>query len=155
MKKTSLYLSVFIIVVIAVILLIIKPQSDTTVPPTTQPVPQSTSKPTFSWSFKKAATNNGDGLPQTEVHLIARRDGTTQERLIDTVDGGCSELIGESYEGDISGAGKVQCYGAGFGQQYRIVASGKNYSVERKFLEEAIPNTPAVTYKWEAVMMVY
>lgn len=106
----------------------------------------------FSWNFEEAPTMNLDGNPQTDVFLIATYENNmTEEKLVDTVDGGCSEMVGESYEGDISNTGKVQCYGAGLGQQYRIVAGEDAYLVERKLFEEALPNYEMPDYEWGVV----
>lgn len=106
----------------------------------------------FSWRFVEADTNNPDGNHQTEVYLSANyEDGSRVEKLVDTVDGGCSELKGESYEGDVSNTGKVQCYYAGLGQQYRIVESSDSYIVERKLFEEALPDHTPLETEWEVM----
>lgn len=105
----------------------------------------------FSWRFEEADTNNPDGNPQTEVYLTASYGDDDVEKLVDTVDGGCSELEGESYEGDVSNTGKAQCYYAGLGQQYRIVESSDSYVVERKFFEEALPDYNPPASEWEVI----
>jgi hypothetical protein len=112
----------------------------------------SEASPVFSWSFAEAKTNNPDGNPQTEVYLTASySDGSRVEKLVDTVDGSCSELEGEKYEGDISNTGKVQCYYAGLGQQYRIIESENSHRVERKFFEESLPDYVPPESPWEVV----
>lgn len=106
----------------------------------------------FLWRFEEADTNNPDGNPQTKVYLTASYgEDVREEKLVDTVDGSCSELEGESYEGDISNTGKVQCYYAGLGQQYRIVEDKDSYIVERKFFEEALPDYTPSPSEWEVI----
>jgi len=99
----------------------------------------------FSWSFKAAQTNNLDGFPQTNVFLTVQRSGESDnEVLIDTVDGGCSQI--EENEGE-----KVQCYYAGFGQEYRVRVGEEAYIVERKYFEEAMPDMIPENYEWETI----
>lgn len=106
----------------------------------------------FSWRFIEADTNNPDGNPQTKVYLTAIYEGGSRvEKLVDTVDGGCSELEGEKYQGDISNTGKVQCYYAGLGQQYRIVEDEDSYLAERKFFEESSPDYVPPESSWEVI----
>jgi len=106
---------------------------------------------TFAWRFADSSTDNMDGLPQTDIFLSVTHSNQTVEGLVDTVDGGCSQLEGESYEGDISAMGRIQCYAAGFGQQYRITQSSDVFFVERKFFEEAMPEIAPPVYEWEVV----
>lgn len=101
----------------------------------------------FDWDFVEAETLNLDGLPQTEVYLSIADD----RKLIDIVDGGCSEIPDEKYELDISTTGKVQCYYGGLGQQYRIVKDGDAFVVERKIFEEALPDAAPLEHEWEVV----
>lgn len=111
--------------------------------------------PTFSWRFEEAETNNLDGNPQTNVFLTATyADGTNNETLVDTVDGDCSELEGEGYEGDVSDTGRVQCYYAGLGQRYRITDGQEEYVIERKLFEEALPDTTPPNYEWEVISTI-
>ncbi len=107
----------------------------------------STQIPTFSWSFEEARTLNPDGSPQTHVYLLV----SGERNLIDTVDGNCSEIEGETYEADVSNTGKVQCYYAGLGQQYRIVKDGDAFVVERKLFEESLPDVTLPGHEWEVV----
>lgn len=111
--------------------------------------------PTFSWRFEEADTYNPDGGPQTRVYLSATYNGTTTEKLIDTVDGGCSEIEGEKHEGDVSNTGKVQCYYAGLGQSYRIVKGEAAYMIEKKLWEEALPEIEPAPEQWEQVVAFY
>ena len=111
--------------------------------------------PTFSWRFEEADTNNPDGGPQTIIYLSAAYNGTSTEKHIDTVDGGCPELEGEKHEGDISNTGKVQCYYAGLGQSYRIVKGEAAYMIEKKFWEEALPDTEPAPEQWEHMVAFY
>ncbi len=107
----------------------------------------------FSWYFAEADTNNPDGNPQTEIYLTANYgNDNLVEKLVDIVDGGCSELEGESYENDVSNTAQVQCYYAGLGQQYRIVESNDSYVVERKLFEEALPDYTPPSSQWETVI---
>lgn len=111
--------------------------------------------PTFAWRFEEADTNNPDGGAQTTIYLSASYNGTSTEKLIDTVDGGCFELEGEKHEGDISNTGKVQCYYAGLGQSYRIVKTEAAYMIEKKFWEEALPDTEPEPEQWEHMVAFY
>ena len=108
-----------------------------------------TGVPTFAWRFTSATTTNGDGQSQTNVFLTASQGGKNTELFVDTVDGGCSEIADETQEGDISNTGKVQCYYAGLGQQYRITLREEIYLVERKLFEEATPDVEPTEYVWE------
>ena len=117
----------------------------------TEQTEQNQGPTTFTWRFDEADTNNLDGNPQTDVYLTITHSNRTIERLVDTVDGSCSELEGESYEGDNSTAGKVQCYAAGLGQQYRITQSKYIFFVERKLFEEALPDVTPPVYEWEVI----
>lgn len=110
-----------------------------------------TAQASFTWRFAEAKTNNLDGLPQTDIFLTIKYHDRVIEQLVDTVDGNCSEIEGEKYEGDISTTGRVQCYAAGLGQQYRIQQSKYLFFVERKYLEEALPETPEVEYDWQKI----
>lgn len=149
MKK--IFIPIFIIIAIIIIALVsIKKdkgvedpvfpiQRDSLLTPTTS----------FNWEFEETSALNLDGQPQTEVYLRATYENNISDRkLIDTVDGSCSELPGK-YEGDISNTGKVQCYFAGLGQQYRITSGENLYIIERKLFEEALPDSPPINYEWE------
>jgi hypothetical protein len=103
---------------------------------------------TFDWSFGEAETNNLDGFSQTNVFLTVKRsDEDAEEILIDTVDGGCSQ-IGDDEDN------KIQCYYAGLGQEYRVVAGEDSYIVERKYFEEGLPNVTLEDYEWETLTEV-
>ncbi len=106
---------------------------------------------TFAWRFEEAQTNNLDGIPQTNIYLTIEHSNKKIEQRVDTVDGSCSEMEGEKYEGDVSDTGNIQCYAAGLGQQYRITQSKYVFFVERKLFEEALPDTVAPVYEWEVV----
>lgn len=115
-------------------------------------IKESENPPVFSWRFAEADTNNPDGNQQTKVFLTARyEDGSRVEKLVDTVDGGCSKLEGDSYGGDVSNPVKVQCYYAGLGQNYRIIEGKNSYSVEKKLFEEALPDTTPPNSGWEVL----
>lgn len=115
--------------------------------------PQVFETPTeFSWHFEEADSFNLDGFLQTDIFLeIGYTNDATEKQLVDTVDGGCSELAGETYDRDISNTGRVQCYYAGFGQQYRITQDEEAYFVERRFFEEFVPNVTPINYEWEII----
>lgn len=151
MRKTLI--SVLIIIAAIIILVLIKKVAEVETPvlPT-----QGDDVPTpilsFNWDFEEASTLNLDDQPQTNIYLLATYENNTSERkLIDTVDGSCSELPGK-HEGDISNTGKVQCYSAGLGQQYRITAGEESYLIERKLFEEALPDSPPINYDWEPLV---
>ena len=151
MKKTLIF--IVVIVVTITILGIIKKDTAVEVPVLlTQENSTLTPILSFNWDFKEASTFNLDGQAQTEVYLLATYENNMSERkLIDTVDGSCSKLPG-NYEGDISNTQKIQCYSAGLGQQYRITSEKNSYLVERKFFEEALPNSPSPDYDWEPLV---
>lgn len=86
----------------------------------------------FRWSFEAADTVNPDGNPNTNAILEARySDGTTEKKTIDTVGGSCGKLP------DLQ---TVQCYGAGFGQRYKIEKGTTSYLVLKQEFEEASPD---------------
>lgn len=104
---------------------------------------------TFSWSFEKAATLNLDGNQNTEVVLlVVYGDGRTEEKVIETVPGGCNELPDHDSEA-LKGTFSVQCYYAGFGERFRIVMGEHAYQVERQEFEEGSPehNPPIKSYE--------
>ncbi len=103
--------------------------------------------PSFEWRFEEADSLNPDGGNQTNIYLAVNNE----DKLIDTVDGSCSELEGEKYEGDVSDTGKVQCYYAGLGQNYRITKNEDAYLVERKFIEEGLPDIVPPPEEWEII----
>lgn len=126
--------------------------------PTPEPAGENTPEVTpqepqaFDWRFETADTLNPDGGARTEVFLdITYDDDSTEERRIDTVDGGCSVLPSEPGEGDFADAERVQCYYAGLGQRYRITEDDAAYRVERLMFEEALPDVPSPSYEWEVV----
>lgn len=101
---------------------------------------------TYAWRFADAETKNPDGGQQTRVIFVVTTGGVREERLIDTVDGECSELSGEEYA--------VQCYYAGFGQRYRLVEREGSYTVDRLYFEEALPDVDAPEHSWETVAVI-
>ncbi len=131
--------------VVGVLLVMFFPREDVAVDDTSHGTPSTPI--VFDWDFEVARTLNPDGLPQTEVYLSI----ADERALIDIVDGGCSEIPDEKYELDISTTGKVQCYYAGLGQQYRIVKNEDFYAVERKLFEEALPDVAPPEHGWEVV----
>lgn len=161
MKNNTLTITLLIIlVVVAIILGLYATRSDTNSVVTEEQqeveilervVPEAT----FTWEFEDADTLNGDGQPETNVYLTTLYLSDEDKRiLIDTVDGGCSEIEGEQYRGDISNTGKIQCYYAGFGHQYRITLGKTGFNVERKYFEEALPNVEPTEYKWEVIKTI-
>ena len=149
--KNPIFIIIGLIVVVIVVALYLFNNSESMADVEAVQTEQVESPTTFTWRFDEADTNNLDGNPQTNVYLTITHSNRTIERLVDTVAGSCSELEGESYEGDISTAGKVQCYAAGLGQQYRITQSKYIFFVERKLFEEALPDVTPPVYEWEVV----
>jgi len=151
MKKLLIPILIIIVAIIALILLV--RQNKIVETPLLNTNEETTLAPisTFQWSFEQADTLNLDGQAQTNVYLLATyENGKSERKLIDTVDGSCSELPGK-YEGDVSDTGKVQCYAAGLGQQYRITKPANSYVIEGKLFEEALPDSKPADYKWESV----
>ena len=125
MKKITLAVAVLALIVLAALFVVnTKPAED--VP--TQGTSNSATT-TFAWRFEEAQTMNPDGMPQTNLYLTIEHSNKKIEQRVDTVDGSCSELEGEKYEGDVSNTGNIQCYAAGLGQRYRIT---KNHVGERQ-----------------------
>ncbi len=149
---TKLILAIVAIAVGVFILFSLQPDDSNETPITVTPSAETSGTDTsFAWRFEEAETNNLDGNPQTNVFVVVTHSTGLSFELVDTVDGGCSELADEKYEGDVSNTGKVQCYSAGLGQQYKITESEAGYSVERKLFEEALPNTESPDYEWEVI----
>lgn len=149
MKK--ILIPIFIVIALFVAIVLIKnTRTETRVSPTPQdPLPSSVVS--FKWHFEEARTLNPDGVPQTNVYLLVTyADTTSEQKVIDTVNGSCSDLPG-NYPGDISNTGKIQCYSAGLGQQYRITREKSSYRIERKLFEEALPDPSSTVYDWELV----
>lgn len=110
------------------------------------------SEATFTWTFEDSEEQTLDGYNKQDVYVTAEFDNTeTQRVFIETVDGGCSEIESDSYEGDVSNTGRVQCYYAGFGQQYRITGDSEQYYIERKYFEEGLPDVEPIEYQWEVL----
>lgn len=162
MKKNPLIILLLLIIGIAIVLAMRFGNSDSSKSDISsqEEIPFSNQRPeisnNFSWYFEEADVYNLDGFKKTDLYLeIVYIDDTTRKQYIDTVDGGCSELIGETHEGDISTTGKIQCYYAGFGQHYRIIQQEEDYFVERRFFEEIIPEQIPVDYEWEIIAEVF
>lgn len=99
----------------------------------------------YSWRLAEADDRNLDGFPKTTIFVVTVIEEKQIERLVDTVDGGCSILTDENQE-------SVQCYYAGLGQKYRIVEHENTYNIERKLFEEALPTTAIPNYEWEVIL---
>ncbi len=106
----------------------------------------------FAWTFEEDGTLNPDGQPQTSVSLRATYpDGQVRDTRVDTVPGGCS-VLPDPEEGSLAGTSAAQCYYAGLGYRYRIVAEGAMYRVERKRFEEASPEHVPPQQAYEALI---
>jgi hypothetical protein len=147
MKKNNIYVTAAALLVLGVVTAMFVNQNNKMIEESA-PIEQVLSATTFDWRFSAASTNNLDGNPQTDIFLTVTHSGQTVEQQVDTVDGSCSVLEGE---GDALATGGVQCYAAGFGQQYRVVGDGYVFFVERKFFEEALPEIDPPVYEWEVV----
>ena len=149
--KNPILIIVAVVAIIAVAAVYVYRSGTNEVLVSPAPIESTTEGTTFAWLFAEAKTKNLDGLAKTDIFLTITYNHRSIERLVDTVPGGCSLLEGQIFEGDISTAGSVQCYSAGFGQQYRVTQSGNVFIVERKFFEEALPDITPSVYEWEAV----
>lgn len=97
----------------------------------------------FRWSFEQDDSLNPDGNPNTNAILEARySDGTTEKKTIDTVNGSCGKLP------DLQ---TVQCYGAGFGQRYRIQKGETSYVIQKQEFEEATPDVASNPTEYETI----
>jgi hypothetical protein len=149
--KNPIFLVVGVVAVLVVVALYLFNNSESVADVDVVQTEQRENPATFTWRFTDSSIDNLDGLPQTDIFLSVTYGTQTVEGLVDTVDGGCSQLDGERYDGDISAVGRVQCYAAGFGQQYRVTQSSDVFFVERKFFEEAMPEIAPPVYEWEVV----
>jgi hypothetical protein len=149
--KNPILIIVAVVAIIAVAALYVYRSGTNEVLVSPTPIELTTEGTVFAWLFAEAKTSNLDGLPKTDIFLTITYNHRSIERLVDTVPGGCSLLEGQIFEGDISTAGSVQCYAAGFGQQYRITQNQYIFFVERRFFEEALPDVMPPVYEWEVV----
>lgn len=102
----------------------------------------------FMWEYKSAATLNPDGIPETEIYLVATyANGKKETKLIDTVPSSCNDLP-DAEEGSVNGTKNIQCYGAGLGFKFKITKGGSSYQVQRQMFEEVSPdhNPPRYDY---------
>lgn len=91
----------------------------------------------FMWEYKSAATLNPDGIPETEVYLVATyANGKKETKLIDTIPSSCNDLP-DAEEGSVNGTKNIQCYGAGLGFKFKITKGESSYQVQRQMFEEA------------------
>ncbi len=105
-------------------------------------------EPTFEWTYSSFEEKE---IPRTHIGLVARYpDGTTQTKDIDTIQGSCNEYANP--DKDVYSKSKmIICYYAGFGDYYKVVASGDGYNVERKEFEEGEPDSPAVEQPFKTI----
>jgi hypothetical protein len=110
-----------------------------------------TGVPYFAWRFEQANTLNLDGNPNTDIFLdLTYENGVIQNKLIDTVPGGCNELP-DNQSDSMDNTKDIQCYSAGLGQRYKITQGVSSYQVQRKTFEEGLPDYTPPAYEYEVV----
>jgi len=106
---------------------------------------------TFTWIFEKAAMDNPDGIPKTNVALeVKYADGSVVKKNIETVDGSCNALADKDAD-SVASSTKIQCYAAGFGQWFKVTKGDGAYNVQRKNFEESTPEQTPTNYAYETL----
>jgi len=107
---------------------------------------------TFTWRYQAGALNL-DGIPGTKIFLDATYvNGKVLSKEIDEVGGSCNEITPSEEDGDmVEGSDKIQCYGAGLGQWFKLTKGENSYLVLRKTFEEALPDYTSPSYQYESV----
>lgn len=86
----------------------------------------------FSWIFEADDELNPDGNPKTNVMLEATySDGELRKEQVAKTDGSCNPVPGSDV---------IQCYGAGFGERFKVTKGVDSYLVQRQEFEEASPD---------------
>jgi len=126
------------------------------VPPGEQvPVPaadaEGSSVSRFAWRFENETASGSE--VRTRVFLdVMYEDNTAISVRVDDVGGSCNEVATAAEDTDmVSGSTKIQCYAAGLGQWFKVVAGTNTYEVKRKTFEEALPNHTPPSYEYETV----
>ena len=111
----------------------------------------STEPPVFAWKFEYDVTKNLDGLPQTNVILVATYDTEKVSKRVATVPGGCNDLQ-EKEKDSVPNSTVAQCYAAGAGDRFKVVKGPDSYLVMKKVFEEGSPeyNPPVQPYEMVA-----
>ena len=105
-------------------------------------------KPVFEWTYREFSEGE---IPRSEISLVARyENGTVQERVIDTIQGGCS-VYGEPDADIYEGSEMIICYYAGLGYYFKVTETDEAYVVQRKVFEEASPDYSPAPEPFEAV----
>lgn len=108
--------------------------------------------PVFVWRYAKASSLNLDGQPKTNIFIgVTYPNGTVQEKLVATTDGGCNDLP-DSKEDRVPNSTVAQCYYAGLGYSFKITKGTKSYLVQRKTFEESLPGNTPSKYEYKTIL---
>lgn len=107
-----------------------------------------TGNPTFTWKF---SPHDEGEIPYTDIALEARYpDGTQRVAQLGTIEGGCNAYEpkdADAYER----ADMLICYYAGLGRYYKVVATGREYLVQRRIFEEGSPEYEPPVREYETI----
>lgn len=132
-------------IVLAIVIFAMASLAYVTYKPDKEEVANPTTPPVFSFTTEESSELNLDGIPKTNVFVEAVYATKTEKKLIDT-QSGCNALS----ENEKDGA-EFQCYAAGAGYRYKIVKGEQAYTVERKAIEEGLPNQAPQTFEYETI----
>lgn len=91
----------------------------------------------FEWIYTYSSKSD---IPRTGIDLRATyRDGTTETKHVDDIEGGCNEYE-EKDRDTYPKSQMIICYYAGLGRYYKVVKQEHTYLVQRKEFEEASPD---------------
>lgn len=107
---------------------------------------------TFAWRYEPGVEDS-DGLPKTVVFLdTAYENGKVITIQVEEVQGSCNKIDPAGDDKDMAkGTTKIQCYAAGFGEQYKIVKGIESYQVVRKHVEEGDPDVKPTVFQYEKI----
>ncbi len=132
-------LALLIIIVLSILGYVFSKAPHTALNPKTIPV--------LTWLIQESDSLNLDGLPKTNVFVVASYpDGDEEQRLVDTVEGGCAPLPAPEKDG-----ATFQCYAGGAGSKYKITKKKSSFVVERKLFGEVLPDQNPINSKYEVV----
>ncbi len=138
MKKILIYLLILVLGISALLFFINNHKQITDGISLVPPTQVDKSNAQFEWVYE--SKDEKDGIPQTNISLVAHySDGTTEKKLVDDIEGGCNEYSNPDKDA-YPGSKMIICYYAGFGRYYKVVQSADVYLVQRKEFEEASPD---------------
>jgi hypothetical protein len=105
----------------------------------------------FAWSYEQASSLNPDGNPNTNIFLEATyKGGIFERKLIDTTGGSCNALPDTDAD-SLPNTQNIQCYGAGFGDRFKITKGPQSYLVNKMSFEEGSPDYVAPSTPYEVI----